>query len=157
LSLRQPWATLIALGAKRVETRSWPTRRRGPFLVHASRGMPRQNVALCQREPIRSILAEAGYPTPESLPRGAIVGAARLVDCRLITPETDVPPLEREVDHFSPGRFAWYLVEPRRLASPVPARGRLGFWPLPGPVAAAVLEQLRFPPGGELPFPPGAG
>ena len=142
LSLLQPWATLIALGAKRIETRSWPTRFRGPFLVHASRAMPRPNVALCRREPIRTILAQAGYTTPESLPRGAIVGAARLVDCRLITPETEVPPLERDVDHFSSGRFAWYLVDPRRLEPPVPARGMLGFWSVTAPVARAVREQL---------------
>jgi hypothetical protein len=142
LSLIEPWATLIALGAKRIETRSWPTRFRGPFLVHASRALPRQNIALCQREPIRGILAAAGYPTHAALPRGAIVGAARLVDCRLITPETEAPPLERDVDHFSPGRFAWYLTEPRRLAAPVPARGMLGFWRVPEPVARAVREQL---------------
>jgi hypothetical protein len=142
LSLCQPWASLIALGAKRIETRGWRTRFRGPFLVHASRAMPRQNVALCQREPIRTLLAEAGYAGPEDLPRGAIVGAASVVDCRLITPETDVPALERDVDHFSPGRFAWYLVDPRRLDPPVPARGMLGFWSVPEPVAAAVRARL---------------
>lgn len=142
LSLIQPWASLIAVGAKRIETRGWPTRFRGPFLVHASRGMPAENVALCQREPVRAILAAAGYPTPDSLPRGAIVGAATLVDCRLITPETEVPALERDVDHFGPGRFAWHLTDPRRLEPPVPARGALGFWPVPEPLAGAVRARL---------------
>jgi hypothetical protein len=142
LSLLQPWATLIALGAKRIETRSWPTRFRGLFLVHASRGVPSQNVALCQREPIRTILTRAGYPTPDLLPRGAIVGAVTLVDCRLITPETPVPPLERDVDNFGPGRFAWDLVDPRRLEPPLPARGALGFWTVPPPLARAARERL---------------
>ena len=30
-SLWQPWASAIAVGAKRVETRSWPTNYRGPL------------------------------------------------------------------------------------------------------------------------------
>jgi ASCH domain-containing protein len=36
ISIRQPWASLIVSGAKDVENRTWPTRYRGPVLVHAS-------------------------------------------------------------------------------------------------------------------------
>lgn len=41
LSIRQPWAWLIVNGHKDIENRSWPTRFRGKFLVHASNGMTR--------------------------------------------------------------------------------------------------------------------
>lgn len=37
LSLYQPWATFVALGAKTVETRSWGTRHRGPVAICASK------------------------------------------------------------------------------------------------------------------------
>lgn len=37
LSLWQPWATLIANGAKQIETRSWSTSYRGPILIHAAK------------------------------------------------------------------------------------------------------------------------
>lgn len=37
LSLWQPWATLMAYGLKRVETRSWAIRHRGPLLIHAAK------------------------------------------------------------------------------------------------------------------------
>jgi len=37
LSIRQPWAALIVSGAKDVENRTWPTRYRGPLLVHAAK------------------------------------------------------------------------------------------------------------------------
>jgi len=37
ISLWQPWASLVACGAKRFETRSWPTRYRGPLLIHAAK------------------------------------------------------------------------------------------------------------------------
>lgn len=40
LSLTQPWATLVAIGAKKIETRSWSTSYRGPVAIHASKGYP---------------------------------------------------------------------------------------------------------------------
>jgi hypothetical protein len=39
LTLTQPWATLVAIGAKRIETRSWPTRYRGLLAIHAGAGL----------------------------------------------------------------------------------------------------------------------
>ena len=39
ITLTQPWATLVAIGAKRIETRSWPTRYRGPLAIHAAIGL----------------------------------------------------------------------------------------------------------------------
>jgi hypothetical protein len=36
LSLKQPWAALLAHGRKTVEVRSWQTRRRGRVLIHAA-------------------------------------------------------------------------------------------------------------------------
>lgn len=39
LSLTQPWATLVAIGAKRIETRIWATSYRGPLAIHAAKGL----------------------------------------------------------------------------------------------------------------------
>jgi hypothetical protein len=39
LSLTQPWATLAAIGAKKIETRSWSTAYRGPLAIHAAKGL----------------------------------------------------------------------------------------------------------------------
>lgn len=36
ISIRQPWASFIAAGLKDIENRTWPTRYRGPILIHAS-------------------------------------------------------------------------------------------------------------------------
>lgn len=36
LTLHQPWASLIAIGVKSIETRSWSTKYRGPLAIHAS-------------------------------------------------------------------------------------------------------------------------
>ena len=40
LSLTQPWATLVVIGAKRIETRSWHTSYVGPLLIHAAKAIP---------------------------------------------------------------------------------------------------------------------
>lgn len=37
LSIKQPWAYLIATGIKDIENRSWKTNYRGKFLIHAPR------------------------------------------------------------------------------------------------------------------------
>lgn len=40
LTLHQPWATLVAIGVKRIETRSWSTKYRGPLAIHAAARVP---------------------------------------------------------------------------------------------------------------------
>jgi hypothetical protein len=47
LSLIQPWASLIVLGEKRIETRSWPTRHRGHLAIHANKNLPDDRRRLC--------------------------------------------------------------------------------------------------------------
>ena len=37
LTVRQPWASLIAAGVKTIETRSWATSFRGPLAIHAGK------------------------------------------------------------------------------------------------------------------------
>lgn len=37
ITLHQPWATLVSLGVKTIETRSWTTRYRGPLAIHAAK------------------------------------------------------------------------------------------------------------------------
>lgn len=40
LTIRQPWASLIAHGVKTIETRSWSTKYRGPLAIHAGKARP---------------------------------------------------------------------------------------------------------------------
>ena len=42
LTLHQPWASLVALGVKTIETRSWSTQYRGPLAIHAAVKRPSQ-------------------------------------------------------------------------------------------------------------------
>jgi hypothetical protein len=56
LSLWQPWATLIALKKKQIETRSWRTTYRGPLAIHAAKSYPQEARDLCSTEPFYSVL-----------------------------------------------------------------------------------------------------
>ena len=42
LTLKQPWATLVAEGIKRYEFRSWKTNYRGKILIHAGIGIDKE-------------------------------------------------------------------------------------------------------------------
>lgn len=125
ITLWQPWATLIMVGAKPFETRSWPTRHRGPLVIHA--GQTCEGIKLCDGEPaIERILNQAGYSL-NSLPLGVIICTAHLTDV-LTTDETVRRGLSDPFGDYSPGRFAWHLTDIRPLQPPVPAIGRQGLW-----------------------------
>lgn len=159
LSLSQPWATLVAIGAKRIETRSWSTSYRGPIAIHAAKRFPGDCRALCSEEPFYRALnpldrpRAAGYEDWYSLPLGAIVAVA-VLEWVVGTPASpgrvgghQLPPPEPEASFgdYAPGRFAWGLERVHRLAEPVPCRGALGLWAVPADVAAAVRRQLAAP------------
>lgn len=70
LTLSQPYASLVALGAKRIETRSWRTSYRGPLAIHAAKGLGPvggqtacSNSALANRSGQRSTRSSSTSPT----------------------------------------------------------------------------------------------
>jgi hypothetical protein len=135
LTLLQPWATLVALEAKRIETRSWYTTYRGPLAIHAAKRMPKAAISLCWEAPFRTALETGGYragdgpaSNPFGLPLGAVIAVAALLDVRSIRLENQPAEPEYSFGDYTPGRFAWILRDVHRLTEPVPARGRLGLW-----------------------------
>lgn len=82
LSLTQPWATLVAVGEKKIETRSWRTNYRGPFAIHAARGFPNWAKDLIFTDDyFKESLARHGYLENRQLPLGAIIGFAAIENC----------------------------------------------------------------------------
>lgn len=130
LTVTQPWATLIASGAKRIETRSWRTRYRGPLAIHAAATLPRWALRACFNELIASALGAASIRNLSDLPRGAVVAVAELVDCQPVDelPRRLLTAHERRFGDYTPGRYGWVLDDVRLLRRPVPARGALGLW-----------------------------
>jgi hypothetical protein len=93
ITIWQPWATLIELGVKRIETRSWATKYRGPIAIHAAARMPASGMVgdYYVRGFGRTGLALEGPGLPKFrsaprlqghlIPRGAVVAIADLVGC----------------------------------------------------------------------------
>ena len=70
ISICQPWATLIAIGAKRFATRSWKTDYRGLLAIHAGKTKVPLAMSLCDRDPFKAALALYGITDPVTqLPR----------------------------------------------------------------------------------------
>jgi hypothetical protein len=135
LTLTQPWATLMALGAKRIETRSWSTEYQGPLVIHAAKGFPGWARDSCEEEPFRSVLEKAGYHwnakrklNPWGLPTGQIVAIGWLDQVERITQPYPVTSVERAFGNYAPGRYAWHFSSIHQLTTPIEARGSLGLW-----------------------------
>ena len=143
LTIAQPWATLVAIGEKTVETRSWKTSYRGEIAIHAGKGLrPSGGQAgltlLCNTRPFQRTLYKEGFVTHNhcdfdaeptaKMEFGAIIGVAELYD---IVPAGEMAQYLSEMElasgHYSPGRFAWLLRNARQI-KPVPVKGRLGLW-----------------------------
>lgn len=167
ISLWQPWATLMALGLKQIETRAWrpPVEflsgpDQGWVAIHSTVSVPRSELRAAWDNPaIRDVLAVFGITEgnwtsrPGSLPQRRIVAVVRFVSFQ----PTDVvgPALLNRGQHgeyqrgnYAPGRWAWISDQVINLNYlPVgPIRGRQGLFTLDPmdveQVKAAVLLQL---------------
>jgi hypothetical protein len=123
ISLWQPWASLMAAGVKRHETRHWDTKHRGPIAIHAAKTL---DLAGC---PDRLCIDAFGVSWPAQLPLGAVVAIGQLVACRRAETVADhLTKADLAAGNFARGRFAWRIENIRRLAAPVPCIGRQGLF-----------------------------
>jgi len=117
LSIRQPWAWMILNAGKNIENRHWPTSVRGRILIHAGKGMTRNEYDdACNSFQIRLRDSGLAIPSFETVARGGIVGSVEIVDC--VT--------ESESPWFF-GRYGFVLRDPRPIPFK-PWRGQLGFF-----------------------------
>jgi hypothetical protein len=108
LSIRQPWAYLVAAGIKDIENRTWLTRYRGRLLIHAPKIVNHDDI-----EYARSMAGAAGYELPEVLQTGGIIGSVDLVDC-----------VTRHNSRWFYGPYG-FVLENAQLVEFRPLRGRL--------------------------------
>lgn len=164
-TLTQPWASLVALEAKRFETRSWTTTYCGDLLIHAAKNFPRDCQELCAIEPFLSVLKAAGYTNTRELPTAAIVAYVPANNVIVRTPvRTELMPQiwahmrsqgplkgvpmaawdesnEHAFGDYGPNRYAWPLPHVRKLREPIPCKGALGLWTVPQVVLDLLAGQ----------------
>ena len=124
LSIKEPWASLIRDGVKKIETRSWKTKYRGKLYIHASVAKIPKN-DLRRNEFVKLVKdKKLGY--------GHIIAEAQLVDCVYMDEEflSKIKNNETEFKcgRYSLGRYAWILEDIKPLSEPIPAKGQLGIW-----------------------------
>jgi len=141
LSLWQPWASAVACGSKRIETRSWSTKHRGPLAIHAAKRCVKQELIFYRCHPYwQGAVGWMWTNAPrawQGLEFGVIIGVVDLIDCRptesFTVAELDTERqlgnssrrrwTERQLGDFSPGRYGWVLANARELPEPIPCRG----------------------------------
>jgi hypothetical protein len=152
LTVWQPWASLIMIGAKPLEFRKWDYRERQPGLVdtriviHAAAReiKPGEIIDLIQRciEDDTSLIAEKALPLLRRINdaykcRGVVNLSAALGTAILRKPY-DVDRLFKapDSDRTDHHMFAWPLTDLEPFAEPIPMNGAQGFWNAQIPVAA---------------------
>lgn len=145
LTLWQPWASLIALGFKSYETRSWAVKYRGKLAIHAAKReiKPGEFGSTCiYLGSAQQVLALNAHAYSNY---GVIVAVADLTDCLpmtngLIAAQTR---LELSVGWWEFGRIAWKLENVIALPTPIPYRGLQALHTAPTPVAKQIQQQLE--------------
>lgn len=142
LSIRQPWAWLILNGGKDIENRTWPTKVRGRILIHAAKGLTRDEwadaweFASGSGASPKAVEARINF---DNIQRGGIVGSVEIVDC-----------VDRSDSRWFMGRYGFMLRDPRPLPF-VPFKGQLGFFDVPD----SLLDGPFNEPGFEVQSPCG--
>lgn len=154
LSILQPWASLVVIGLKHIETRPRNTKYRGPLLIHSSKRLTTENIRLGQAFNMNH---GAGLGFIDDLPLGQIIGKVDLIGtfptdlvwsgsggigfkCNLRVKDGDVLKMvqitkaEEAFGDYSPGRYGWLLSNPVLFKAGIPINGQLGLWEYNGPL-----------------------
>lgn len=170
-SLFQPWASLIAIDRKQIETRSWPAPRdhwSKPLGIHATAKLDPEHLGVLELSDVRALeyVGHGRFDGPKvgghmfgyvgGLPQSAVVAVCTLAECLPVPADRDRhefdqqlaakgynPYNEARLGDMRPGRWLWLLKDIVRLPSPVPARGHQRIWPAPPEVVDEIGRQLR--------------
>lgn len=124
LSIKEPWATLIASKQKYIETRSWKTSYRGELYIHVSKKLINK-----KDEKIQELLKL--LPTQE-MNYGKIICKCELVDCIYMDEKfiNEIKQNKQEYicGYYQIGRFAWILEKMELIQPKIEAKGKLNIW-----------------------------
>lgn len=124
ISIKEPFATLITMGAKKIETRSWKTNYRGELFIHAS-GKTLAKEFLENKDFVLALIKNM------DMNYGNIICRCNLVDCVYMDEEflnnIKKHPMEYSLGEYKLGRYAWVMedIEP---IYPIPTKGQLNIW-----------------------------
>ena len=120
LSLKQPYADLLAFGEKTIELRKWYTKFRGEFLIHASKNIDLQ---ACERLDIDI----------DKLTIGAIIGSAFLYDFKEYSNQEEFNKDKQKhfsivTKYFDGYKYGFLIRNARMFKKSIPYPGKLRFF-----------------------------
>jgi hypothetical protein len=118
LTLKQPWATLVAEGIKKYEFRSWKTNYRGKILIHAGAGIDKEEMKKFQN-------LDLDFPSKK------ILAEVDLEDCLELNDELNKKIIsEQNIAYGSKYRtgYAWKLTNVKKINIDREIKGQLGLW-----------------------------
>lgn len=133
ITLHQPFASLIILGVKHFETRSWNITYRGKIAIHAGKAIHQFDELFGHLPVVMQLLIKdkimQAYGSYDNLPTGATLGTATID--RVYTTEratTFISDIEQACGDYSPCRYAWSLQDAKPFNVPIPCKGQQGIW-----------------------------
>lgn len=121
ITIRQPWATLIAEGYKEYEFRTWKTKYRGDIFIHAGKGIDKKAM-----ERFKHLGLE--YPV------GQIIAKATLTDCVYVNEEFAQKMYKKDpivykglLDKGDWDGYGFKLENAEKI-KPIEANGKLSLW-----------------------------
>lgn len=144
LTIQEPWASAVYLGHKEIETRSWPTKYRGPLLIHA--GASRDNLPY-KRDGFpgpfsnnwggKLAMDAMNLPLDYEFPLGCIICKVELYDCKPTEEIRNhqltlgISPVEIKLGNYENGRYGFMLRDVHWLKEPIPFKGQLSIYDVP--------------------------
>lgn len=131
LSIKQPWASLIAHGIKDIENRTWKTNFRGRIFIHASGKQAKYVFSPEQIEKMK----KQNYPI-DITNLSAIIGEVDIIDCVINHPsiwaeKTDISNSRQTTSGIFVDKpiYNWVLANPVLYEKPIlNVKGKLSFW-----------------------------
>ena len=120
LSLKQPYADLLAFGEKTIELRKWNTKFRGEFLIHASKNI---DIEACERLDIDI----------DKLTIGAMIGSAFFYDVKEYSNQEEFNKDKQKhfsivTKYFDGYKYGFLIRNARMFKKSIPYPGKLMFF-----------------------------
>ncbi len=145
LTLWQPWASLVVMGEKCIETRCWSTKYRGELAIHSAAKLPPKWLGASSRtDPFCDELADvlnvrrprddrSGHNVESAvraMPYGVILCIVKLVAIEETSAMLRETLSNREYlfGNYEDGRYAWFLEMVEKFEKPIPVKGNRMLW-----------------------------
>ena len=121
ITIKQPWATLIAEGLKEYEFRTWNTKYRGDILIHAGKGIDKEAM-----ERFKEYNLE--------YPNGCIIAKAKITDSIYVDDEfvkkvgPTNPLVYKSIIEKTTGDEYGFKLENIEKIEPIYINGKLSLW-----------------------------